>query len=101
MESVSIPHIKDLRVTTSSWNEIWVWKLIAVTNCGYNGSMFILYMSQIYIIYIYIYIYITCDSIIINCSLLVLIADYIAVMIQLNMLNISVIWSLHLAVYIM
>ena len=93
LESVSIPHIKDLRVTTSSWNEIWVWKLISVTNCGYNGSMFILYMSQIYI-----YIYITCDSIIINCSLLVLIADYIAVMTQLNMLNISIIWSLHLAV---
>ena len=72
--------------------------MISVTNCGYNGSMFILYMSQIYIIYIYIYIYITCDSIIINCSLLVLIADYIAVMTQLNMLNISIIWSLHLAV---
>ena len=54
-----------------------------------------------YICHKYIlYIYITCDSIIINCSLLVLIADYIAVMTQLNMLNISIIWSLHLAVYI-
>ena len=58
------------------------------------------YICHKYILYIYIYIYITCDSIIINCSLLVLIADYIAVMTQLNMLNISIIWSLHLAVYI-
>ena len=64
-------------------------------------NVYTIYVTNIYYIYIYIYIYITCDSIIINCSLLVLIADYIAVMIQLNMLNISVIWSLHLAVYIM
>ena len=54
------------------------------------------YICHKYILYIYIYI--TCDIIIINCSLLVLIADYIAVMTQLNMLNISIIWSLHLAV---
>ena len=60
-------------------------------------NIYTIYVTYIY----YIYIYITCDSIIINCSLLVLIADYIAVMTQLNMLNISTIWSLHLAVYIM
>ena len=62
-------------------------------------AQYLYYICHIYILYIYIYI--TCDSIIINCSLLVLIADYIAVMTQLNMLNISTIWSLHLAVYIM
>ena len=57
-------------------------------------NVYTIYVTNIY----YIYIYITCDIIIINCSLLVLIADYIAVMTQLNMLNISIIWSLHLAV---
>ena len=53
-------------------------------------NVYTIYVTNIYYIYI-----------IINCSLLVLIADYIAVMTQLNMLNISIIWSLHLAVYIM